>query len=281
MTAFTYTAPESLDEAVALLSEHSEARALAGGLSLLLPINQSKLPAALVDLRKVRELSGVQTRADGSLWIGATTTLTTLSDSADLAPYSALVEAIRLVGDPQVRNRATLGGTLADNHPSSDLAAAVLALGAQIEVAGARGARTIASDAWITGPGQTALGVGELITGITLAAPQKGAGSAYEKFRHPATRYPVAGVAVSVALGGAGAVQSVQIAVTGATSYPVRLRAAEGQAAGGITLTEADVTLDANLSFQSDRFASAAYRAHLTKVLAVRALRRALERASA
>lgn len=284
MTAFDYARPASLDEAIDLLAANAGARALAGGHSLLLEPNRSRLPAALlVDLRKLPGLNGVQAgEQDGSVAIGAMTPLERIAGSALLQErYPALAEAAQSIGDAQVRNRATLGGNLADNDPGSDLVAAILALNAAIQLAGPRGLRALPADQFSTGPFQTALSQGELITGVTLAAPPAHTGSAYEKFTHPATRYAVCGVAAAVTLTTDGVVSACRIGVTGATTYPQRLHAAEaalvGQWPDDPILELASEQAREGLAYNSDPFASAVYRSHLLGVLTVRALRRAIE----
>lgn len=285
MTAWTYTAPASLEEALTLLSGTAGARALAGGHSLLLEPGRSRvIPSALIDLRKIQGLNGVQTLADNSLQIGAMTTLATIGVNALVRErYPALAEAIATVGDAQVRNRATIGGNLVDNDPAADLPAVALALNAQLALAGPAGTRTTGMEEWITGPFQTSLAASELLTAIILPAPAPRSGSAYEKFEHPASLYAIAGVAASITLGDDGRISACQVALTGAATHAQRLHAVEaaliGQQPEAATLAAAAAQADTGLTFNGDRFASAEYREHLTRVLTQRALTRALERA--
>lgn len=278
MRPFDYTAPSRLEEAVSLLSKTPGARVLAGGSQLLVEPARSALDAPLlVDLRKVDGLGGIDVAGDGSVRIGAMATTATLAAHAALrSMHSALVEAAALVGDPQVRNRATVGGALASQEAAADLPAALLALDAQVQVAGAKGTRSVPVDAVLAG-----LSAGDVIASIALpAAP--GAGSAYEKFKHPSTFYAICGVAASVTLAGDGSVRVCRVAVTGAAS-PARARAAEqaltGRTpdAGAIETAAAKVT--DGLALRGDAFGSAEYRGHLARVLAARALARAVERA--
>lgn len=284
MTAWTYTAPASLDEAVVLLGETAGARALAGGHSLLIEPGRSRLdPTALIDLRKIPGLANIQVLASGGVQIGAMATLAAIAEHAAVRERCPLLaEAIPSVGDAQVRNRATIGGNLADNDPASDLPAIMLALDAQLHIAGPGGTRAIGIEALITGPFQTSLAANELITAIVLEPAPSRSGSAYEKFKHPATLYAICGIAASVTLADDGSVSACRVAVTGAATHAARLRAVE-EALSGKQPDEATLAAAAQagtgLSFQNDRFASAEYREHLTSVLTRRALARAVERA--
>jgi len=280
-----YHAPQNLNEAITLLADNAVARPLAGGNSLLVEPSRSRIgDAELVDLRRIAELSGIQSR-DGGVWIGATTPLVRIADDATVqVRFLALAEAVRSIGDAQVRNRATVGGNLADQDPEADLPAAVLALAAQIEVRGPGGSRTIAADDLNGGPARTSLARGELITGVLLPAPAARSGSAYEKIKHPATLYAICGVAASVTLTASGSVSSCRVAVTGATESATRLPAVEAALVGQRPDPDAlgaALGQDAqSLIFRGDRFASAEYRRHLTRVLVQRAVTRAVERAS-
>jgi carbon-monoxide dehydrogenase medium subunit len=279
-----YHAPQTLDEAITLLAGIAVARPLAGGNTLLVEPSRSRIgDSELVDLRRIVELSGIRAR-DGGIWIGAMTPLVRIADDPTVqAKFSALAESVRSIGDAQVRNRASLGGNLADQNPEADLPAAVLALAAQIEVRGTSGSRTIAADDLLIGTAQTSLARGELITGVVLPGAASHSGSAYEKIKHPATLYAICGVAASVTLTASGSVSGCRVTVTGATEGGTRLPAVEAalvgrqpdpNALGAALAQEAQ-----SLRFRGDRFASADYRRHLTGVLVQRAITRAVERA--
>jgi carbon-monoxide dehydrogenase medium subunit len=280
-----YLAPDSLDEAVALLGASTSSRALAGGHSLLLEPNRSRMTdAVLVDLRRISGLADIEVRR-GGVQIGAMTTLAAIANDKMIQDrYSALAEAAGAAGDAQVRNRATIGGNLADANPGADLPAALLALGAELEVRHPSGTRTQTADGLWVGPFENSLRQSEVITVVSLPPQPAQSGSAYEKISHPATLYAICGVAASVTLAPDGTIRACRCAVTGAATIPTTL-AAVGQAAAGLTpdaetLATVAEQADRNLTFEGDRFASAEYRRNLTTVLTERALTRAVERAT-
>ena len=281
MHSIQYTAPHSLDEAVALLAS-ANARPLAGGHTLLLEPMRSRLGAAtLVDLGKVQGLNTIGFSRGDALLIGAMTTIAAIADHVGIRrDLPALAEAASQIGDAQVRNRATLGGSLAANDPEADLTAVLLALDARLDLHGREGQRTLGMQQFITGPRQTALQPGELITGVSIPS-DSGRGSAYEKIRHPATLYALCGVAAQVSLSD-GKVDSCRVAVTGATEYAVRLGGVEAALVGQEPTAEAIAAASAavsGLAFRGDSFGSPEYRAHLTGVLVQRALTRAVAQA--
>lgn len=177
MKPFDYATPSRLEDAVKLLLQTPGARVIAGGSQLLVEPSRSQLSAPLlVDLRKIDALAGIETTKDG-VRVGAMTTAAVVAASATLqASHAAMAEAAALVGDPQVRNRATVGGALAANDPAADLPAALLALGAHVQVAGPMGKRSESVDALLG-----RLGVGEVIVSVTLPVAAPGTGSAYKK----------------------------------------------------------------------------------------------------
>jgi carbon-monoxide dehydrogenase medium subunit len=272
-----YVAPQTLEEACALIAA-GDARALAGGNSLLVEPNRRQLVGVkLVDLRRVAGLAGI-TEQDGGLRIGAMATLAAVAVAAG-DRYPALTDAIEQIGDPQVRNRATIGGNLAERDPGNDLPPVITVLDAQVQVQGPSGSRMIVPDDLTYGGWRR----GELITGIVLPAPPPRTGSAYEKFKHPATLYAICGVAASVTLGADGTVSACTVAVAGAAGGPTKLsaipRALEGKRVDDASLAAA-VERIGELRWIGDHFASAEYRRHLTRVLVPRALARAATRAS-
>jgi aerobic carbon-monoxide dehydrogenase medium subunit len=274
---FDYVMPATLDEAIQKLQQ-DKAMALAGGSGLVPAMSLGRAaPALLVDLRQLADLAGLAPRPEGGWRIGALTTYATLATSQTLQEnYPALAEAIQGLSDPAVRNRATLGGALAEAHPASDVAAAVLALKATLQVRGPAGARAIPAAEFFTGPGQTALKAAEIIYAVDL--PAAGKASAYEKFKNPASGYALCGVAVCLEKAG-GKIVGAQVALTGAADYPQRLADVEAALVGQVP-TAARVSVAAaqigaaRLNFVTDLAASAAYRAHLAEVLVKRALAR-------
>src|SRR5215470_15094981 len=223
---FDYAAPATLSEALAALSKNSEAKALAGGHSLL-PMMKLRLatPTMLVDLRNVAELRGVS--ANGGGWrIGAMTTHDQIANNASLKGYQALIDATSIIGDAQVRNRGTIGGSLAHADPSADLPAVALALEMTINTIGSGGARAIPIDGYFTGMFETGLREGEIITSVDLPAQAAGTASAYAKLANPASGYAMVGVAARVTLSG-GTAHNVRVALTGAVDHAVRLSAVE------------------------------------------------------
>jgi carbon-monoxide dehydrogenase medium subunit len=299
--AFEYHAPTSLREALTILRRYpGEAKVLAGGHSLL-PMMKLRLarPSHLVDLRRIGNLAYIREQ-DGSLAIGPMTTYYML-ESSDLVRQRipALAEAAGEVADVQVRNKGTIGGSIAHADPGADLPAVVLALGASIHTAGSGRARNIAADRFFLDVMTTALRETELVTEITIPALPPRTGGSYQKFANKASHFAVVGVAAFVTLtslpgplsigdgegvgGEAGAVQRVRIGITGAGPKAARARAAEryllGKAPSETNLGEAAQRAATGIEFLSDLHASAEYRQHLTRVLAARALAQAVSRA--
>lgn len=276
-TQFEYHRPTSVQEAVQLLGQYPEAKALAGGHSLL-PAMKLRLatPAALVDLGRIEGLRGIST--DGGARIGALTTYRELEDSAELkSTLPIIAEAANTVGDPAVRARGTLGGSLAHADPAADFPAVFLALGGSVTVVGSGGEREIAADDLFVDLLTTSLNEDEVITEISIPAPAGDVGMAYEKHAHPASGYAVVGVAAVLVKSG-GTCQSARIAVTGATSKATRATAAEqaitGQSLSADTIAAAADKAADGLEINGDIYASEEYRAHLVKVLTRRALTR-------
>jgi carbon-monoxide dehydrogenase medium subunit len=237
-------------------------------------------PPALIDLAGVRELHGVR-RQDGTLVIGALTTHREIELSNELKRTCPILpETAALIGDPLVRNRGTLGGSLAHADPGADFPAAMLALGASFDVQSTRGSRTIAADDFFQGLFTTSLQPGELLTTVRVPASAS-IGMAYEKIPHPASRYAIVGVAVVVTVAG-GTCRTARVAVTGAAAHAMRLHRLEaalvGQPLDGAVLARVCQHVIAQDDLLNDQVASAEYRAHLVDVLARRALTRAAVR---
>ncbi|RMF63594.1 MAG: xanthine dehydrogenase family protein subunit M [Calditrichaeota bacterium] len=284
--SFEYVRADSVKQAVELLARHGEdAKLLAGGHSLI-PAMKLRLhaPTTLIDISGISALTGISRDGD-QLRVGAFATHRTVEFS-DVVKKSCpvLAEAAGLIGDPQVRNRGTLGGSLAHADPAADYPALVLALDAQIHVSGKSGDRTIAADTFFKGLFETDLQPDEVITGVTFPVLGKGTGAAYEKFPHPASRFAVVGVAAVVSLDSSGTCTAARIGVTGAAATPFRAQDAENALVGNkldrTTVEKATKSIADPANLMSDLIATAEYRAHLCSVLATRAVHRATERAS-
>jgi carbon-monoxide dehydrogenase medium subunit len=262
MYATTYHRPSSIDEAAALFAKGSESKYLAGGHTLI-PVMKQRLasPSDVIDLGKIKELVGIELSAD-ALTIKAATTYFDIMQSADARKaIPAIVHLTSVLGDPQVRYRGTIGGSIANNDPAADFPAAVLALGATVKT----NKRSIAADDFFMGLFSTALQDGEIITAVSFPIPAK---AGYSKMRHPASRFALTGVfAVKTKSG------DVRVAATGASSSGVmRLPAMEGALKANWSpgaLDSIKVSADGLLT---DIHGSAAYRANLIKVMAQRAV---------
>jgi aerobic carbon-monoxide dehydrogenase medium subunit len=284
---FAYAAPTSVADAVKLLQQpgDGEVKLLAGGQSLL-PLMKLRLaePTLLVDLRRIAELRGVREEG-GAVVIGAMTTyFDALKSPIITRRVPLLAEAIQQVGDMQVRARGTLGGSLAHADPAGDLPAVALALDAELTAVGPSGQRSIPIRDFFVDLLTTALAEGEVLTRIRLPAiDTPRTGSAYVKHHHPASGYAVVGVAAVIRLDAGGACQEARVALTGAGSHATRLssveRALTGKSLDEAALDQASATAADGLDLMADAYASADYRAHLTRVLVRRAVARAAERA--
>ena len=278
-TSFSYHRPATVQEAVQLLGADPDAKVLAGGHSLI-PAMKLRLaaPGSLVDIGRIAELKAVE--LNGGATIGATATYNEIRDVPGLtAKYPILGEAINVLGDPQVRVRGTMGGSLAHADPAADLTAVFLAIGGEVTVVGPNGERHVPADELFVNLWTCSIEPEELITSIKLAPPPRNAAMVYEKHQHPASGYAVVGVAVVLGFGDDRTCESARIAVTGATSIATRARVAE-QALTGATLDEGAIARAADavtegLELNGDLYASEEFRAHLLKVLTRRALTRA------
>lgn len=274
---FEYQRPSSVSEAISMLSANPDAKIIAGGHSLL-PAMKLRLaaPATLVDIARIAELKGIAASGSGAT-IGAGTTYRELMDSQELAAsYPMIAVACDKVGDPAVRSRGTLGGSLAHVDPAADLTAVMLALGASVTAVGPNGERTIGIDDLFTGLLSTSLESNEILTSISLPASSAGSKQAYVKHSHPASGYAVVGVAVALEMDGQTC-KSARIAVTGAPEYAMRATAAEAALTGKEVTAEsiaaaAEKATEGLGELNGDVYASAEYRAHLVKVMTKRAL---------
>ena len=259
-----YVRADSAEAAVAALSEHGdEAKLLAGGQSLI-PLMKLRLarPSVLVDLGRADELRGISVDGD-SVSIGALTSHSTLEHSADLVEACPLLAHVASqVGDPAVRHRGTLGGSLAHADPASDLPAAVLALGGTLVATGPGGSREIAATDFFTGFLESALAVDEVLTEVRV--PVSTGGWCYQKFNRRAQDWAIVGVVVAEGGAGVGLVNMGQI--------PLRASAVEAALAGGASAVEAAAAAADGTEPPSDNNADVAYREHLVRVLTERAL---------
>jgi carbon-monoxide dehydrogenase medium subunit len=283
---FEYSAPDTVSEVVVLLKHRPGARVLAGGHDLLAQMKQRRLsPTLLVDLRNLKDLVGISpAQAGGGVWIGAMTSCAAIAEDAWVqANAGALAEAALSMGDAQMRNVATIGGNLAYSDPAADLPAALLALDGIILVSGPDGARTIPITDFFRTAHVTALQAAEIITGIELPAAAARSASAYAKQAIPSNCYPLCGVAARVTLAADGAVAACRVAATGISDHPLRLATVEGSLEGTIPSAEAIAAAcglaGQGITFTSDLYGSGEYRAHLARVLARRALSRAVAQA--
>lgn len=282
---FEYHAPATLAEAIALLGRYGdEAKVLAGSQSLV-PLMKLRLaqPAHLVDLRKIEGLTGVR-EAQGTLFIGALTTHAAVASSEVVrARLPMAAEAASLIGDAQVRNLGTIGGSLAHADPAADWPAVLTALDASVVVAGARGEKTVKVEQLIVGPLTTALEPGELLTQVRIPLPPPRTAGAYEKLPNPASRFAIVGVAAEVSLDAKGVVQWSRIALTGLGSKVTRAVYAEkslqGKQADAASVKAAAARAAEGLELRPDLTGSAAYKAQLAAVYTERAILRASARA--
>jgi aerobic carbon-monoxide dehydrogenase medium subunit len=284
--AFDYHTASTVDEAIALLQRYGDdAKLLAGGHSLIptLKLRVGEGPAHLVDLGRISGLSYIHEK-DGAVHVGAMTIYTKIEHSHLLHQHFALLpEGTSQLGDPQVRNRGTIGGSIAHSDPAADMPGIVLALKANIVVQGAGGTRVIAADDFFTGMFETALQAGDIITELQFALPPPHTGSAYQKLANKASHYAVAGCAAVITLGGDGTCTSASVVITGASVKATRASAVEA-ALVGHKLDEATIAAAAShaahgLELVADIHGSQAYRAQMTQVMAKRAITRAAERA--
>jgi len=280
---FDYEAPASVDAAIKLLGSNPDAKILAGGQSLI-PLMRFRLasPAMLVDLTRIDGLSYVK-EDNGWLKIGALTCEADLERSDVVASkYPLLADTARVVADPLVRNRATLGGNLAHADPANDHPATMLAYGAKIVVQGPKGERTIPVGEFFTGTFTTALDSKEILTEIQIPAAVKSSGGAYFKLERKVGDFATAAVAVQITLEG-GKVTYAGIGLTNVGDMPIKATEAEkalmGNAPDEATIKKAADLAAAAAQPTADHRGTEAYKRSLVKTLTNRALHKAIERA--
>jgi len=277
--AFDYERATSIDDAIAKLGASNGGKLIAGGHSLV-PLMKLRLsePGKLVDISKIPGLSGIK-EAGGRIEIGATTTHTEIASSKLLRDKCPMIaEAAAEIGDAQVRNRGTIGGSIAHADPAADFPAVVLALDADIQLKGKSGARSVKASAFFRGFYDVDLQPGEIIVSIHFT-PVKSA--AYAKLHQRASHYAVVGVAAVLDVTG-GVIQSARIGLTGATTHAMRLGSVEkalaGKKADGIAAAAASAAGDV-ADLNADLHASAEYRKAMIPVFVKRAVEKALARA--
>jgi aerobic carbon-monoxide dehydrogenase medium subunit len=275
--AFDYVRATSLDQAIDLLNSDPDASNLLAGGHTLIPTLKLRLasPSLLIDIRGIAELKGIEIGDDG-IKIGALTTHAELLASEPL--HNALPifrEAANVIADPQVRNRGTIGGSLANADPAADWPAVMVALRAELELVGPKGSRRIAAKDFFVDIFSTALAPSEVLTHIDIPRPRPGNRMTYRKVRHPASGYAVVGVAAGVSLRDE-VVDGVSIGITGAANCAFEGRAAAdyliGKAFSREHISGAARLLSEATECLSDRYASAEYRANLLNVETRRAL---------
>jgi carbon-monoxide dehydrogenase medium subunit len=277
---FEYTAPKSLDEALGLLAQG--AKPLAGGMSLI-PMMKLRLaaPDRLVDLRRLKDLNYVREES-GAIHIGATTTHQDVASSPLLRGKCPLMsETASHIGDPQVRNMGTIGGSVAHADPAADYPAALQALEAKLVLRGAKSERTVAASDFFVDTFTTALEPGEIVREVVVPVDDSGVGVSYQKLVQPASGFAIVGIAVRIRKSG-GRISMARIGVTGLASSSYRAAAAEkaleGKSGSAAEIQAAAALVAQGVEANADLHASADYRRHLAGVYAARAITAALGR---
>jgi aerobic carbon-monoxide dehydrogenase medium subunit len=282
---FDYVAAKNLDEALSLLAKNKDnAKILAGGHSLI-PAMKLRLaqPQVLIDLGRIKDLAYIR-EEKGQLRIGAMTTHYQIESSERLRAVCPLLpEAASHLGDVQVRNKGTIGGSLAHSDPGADWPAPIIALGAELIAVSAKGERVIKADDFFVDLMTTALEPGEILREIRITLPTGKVGQSYLKVRQPASGFAMVGIAVTLTKDAKGRCESAGIGVTGVAEKAYRERGVE-QALKGSTLDRDTISASAawvgkGVNVNSDIFASAEYRKHLAGIYARRAIETAAGRA--
>ncbi|HMG72119.1 MAG TPA: xanthine dehydrogenase family protein subunit M [Pyrinomonadaceae bacterium] len=281
---FDYVRAQTLDEALTLLAQNEDAKILAGGHSLI-PAMKLRLamPPLLIDIGRIADLSYI--REEGNqIRIGAMTSHYQIESSELLKKICPLLpECAGHIGDVQVRNKGTIGGSVAHSDPAGDWPAAVIALNAELVVASKNGERSINVDDFFLDLMTTALEAGEILREIRVNKSNGRTGQAYVKMHHPASGFAVVGVAANLTLDDSGACQKASIGITGVSSKAYRATAVESALKGGALDEQAIANAAAHatdgIDINGDLFASEDYRRHLAQVYARRAIAAASEQA--
>lgn len=278
-------APRTLDEAVGALEKHDDAHVLAGGHSLL-PMLRLRLlkPSYLVDIGRISELRRVRVE-DGQVRIGAMVTYADLQKSTDIGENLPLLsDGAATVGDPQVRNRGTIGGSLAHCDPAGDIGSCVLSLRGSMVVHGKSGRRTVDSDNWFVSPFQSALGPAEILEEIVISQLRGTSGGAYVKFGRNAGDFATSGAAVQLSFERSDVCTYAGVGLTGVGATNLRAKSAEaallGKRIDAGVIEKAATAASEECSPPSDSLrGSEEYKRALTKAIVTRAIDKALERA--
>lgn len=278
---FDYVRANTLDEALSLLAQNEEAKILAGGHSLI-PAMKLRLaqPPLLVDIGRIKDLSYAR-EEDGQIRIGAMTTHYQIESSDLLKKICPLLpECASHIGDVQVRNKGTIGGSLAHSDPAGDWPAAIIALNAELVAASKNGDRIIKADDFFIDLLTTALEPGEILREIRVEKTNGRTRTAYAKMPHPASGFAVIGVAASLALDDSGGCQKASIGITGISSKAYRATGVENEL-NGAKLDEQRISSAAShaadgVDINGDVFASDEYRRHLAQVYTQRAIEAAM-----
>jgi len=260
MYEFNVRKPGSVDLAVSALQSAEDGKLLAGGMTLIPTLKQRLAqPSDLVDLAEIGELKGISDEG-GAIKIGAMSTHAEVAASEVVrSSIPALAHLAGHIGDPQVRNRGTIGGSIANADPAADYPAAIVGLNATVHT----NQRTIAADDFFTGMFETALGDDEIVTAVSFPKPDK---AGYEKFPNPASRYAIVGVMVAQTGG------QTRVAVTGAAPSVFRSGDAESALSSNFSADALNGLAVSSAGLNTDIHASADYRAHLVSVMAKRAV---------
>ena len=278
---FEYSAPSSLKEALGLIADGS-AKVLAGGMSLI-PLMKLRLagPDQVVDIGRIKDLNYIR-ESGGMLQIGATTTHDQIESSALLrSKCPLLAEAAGHIGDVQVRNMGTIGGSTAHADPAADYPASLQALDAKLKLVSAKGERTVSAADFFVDTFTTALEPGEIIAEIIVPVEDSGTGTSYHKVVQPASGFAIVGIATRVKKAG-GKVAMARVGVTGLANKSYRAvsveKAVEGTGGAPADIQKASALVAQGVDANSDLYASPDYRAHLARVYTARALAAALSR---
>ncbi|MBI3745742.1 MAG: xanthine dehydrogenase family protein subunit M [Chloroflexi bacterium] len=278
--AFDYVRATSLDDALKrLATAGGGAKAIAGGQSLL-PLMKLRLarPETLVDIGRLAELKGVHRLPDGRVAVGALTTYDEMLRDPILRHYGLLADAIPNIGDVQVRNRGTIGGSIAHADPASDMPAILLALDAEVVARSSRAERVIPITSFFEGAFASVLHDDELITEVRLPGGRDDVGSAYRAIEQPASGYSIAGVAAVVGAHDGTGWRYCAVGVTGVGDHPYRAAAVEKAVIGGESLAQAAAHATDGVTVASDIHADREYRTHVASVQVLRALEAAIAR---
>jgi len=280
---FDYVRANTLDEALTLLAQNEDAKILAGGHSLI-PAMKLRLaqPPLLVDIGRLKDLSYIREEGD-QIRIGAMTTHYQIESSDLLKKICPLLpECAGHIGDVQVRNKGTIGGSVAHSDPAGDWPAAIIALNAEMIAASQNGERAIKADDFFVELMTTALEPGEILREVRIAKPAGRTGQAYVKMHHPASGFAVVGVAASLTIDGDGKCQNASIGITGVSSKAYRAATVEvaltGRALDEQALADAASHAADGVDINGDLFASEDYRRHLAEVYTKRAIQAAASR---